>query len=348
MKKRIATGVSACMLLAGMLQAEIVVSAGRVPTAAEDVSSSVSTVTAAELERWQVQTLPEALQMLPGVHLTRNGGLGQRAAIFVRGTDGDRVLVLVDGIEINDPSSTGRRADLTMLNATDIERVEVLRGSQSALYGADAMGGVINIVTKRGEGPTSFSLLGEAGSFKTWRGAASLSGATGIVDYAVSVTRVESEGISAANEADGNTEKDGYDWTAVSARVGIAPLENLSVDLVARYTDTSADYDAGAGEGGDAEGNVADTESILLGGTIKLGLLDSTWQQAVSASVASHDREFVSGWGNNWFDSEVAKAGWQHDVYLNDANVLTAGIEVEAEKAETDGLPEVDSAVRRL
>ncbi|MBL7077285.1 MAG: TonB-dependent receptor [Kiritimatiellae bacterium] len=348
MKKQIATVASACMLLAGMLQAEVVVSAGRVPTAAEDVSSSVTSISASDLERLQVTALPEALQMVPGVHVIRNGGLGQRESVFVRGASSDDVLVLVDGIEINDPSGGGRPAHLSMLDVADIERVEVLRGAQSAIYGSDALGGVINIITKRGEGPAKVTLSAEAGSFESYRGAASVQGSTGMVSYAFTATHVESDGISAANERDGNTEEDGYERTGLSGRIGITPLENLAFDLVARYSESRADYDAGAGEGGDSENNEADTERMFLGGSAKLSLLDSQWQQRLSASVATHARDYTSDWGASWFDSELVKVGWQHDFYHEDVNVLSAGVEVEDESAETDGFGEEDSEIKSL
>ncbi len=348
MQKQIATVVGAAMLLAGIVEAEIIVSAGRVPTAAEDVSSSVTLVTAEDLERLQVTALPEALQMVPGVHVARNGGAGQRESIFIRGAGSDHVLVLVDGIEMNDPSMTGRRAGLAMLDVADIERVEVLRGAQGAIYGADALGGVINIVTKRGEGAPKVTLSAEAGSYETYRETASIAGSTGIVSYAFTATRIDSDGISAANERDGNTEEDGYERTGLSARIGITPLENLAVDLVARYSDASADYDAGAGEGGDAEANVTTTERMALGGSAKLDLFDSQWQQRLSASVATHQRDFSSSWGENWYDSELAKMGWQHDVYSGEANVFSAGVELEDESAETDAFSKVDSQIASL
>ena len=348
MKQCIVGIAGACMLLAGMATAEIVVSAGRVPTAAEDVSSSVTSLSGADLERLQIRALPEAIRMVPGVHVTRNGGPGQTSDFYIRGAKTDQILVLIDGIEMNDPSLIGRNADLSLLDPADIQSVEVLRGPQSALYGGDAMGGVINIITKRGAGAPSLSLSAEAGSFETYRGAATIAGSTGMVDYAFTATHIDSEGISAANEDDGNTEKDGYDRTGFSGRIGVSPLENLSFDFMARYIESSVDYDNGAGEGADSPDNVADAERLYLGGAAELGLLDSQWQQRFSASRVSHDRDFTSTWGENWFDSELTKVGWQHDFYQDDKNVISAGVEIEEETAETDSLPEVDSEIKSV
>jgi len=347
-KKTIVAIASACMLLAGMVEAEIIVSAGRVPTAAEDVSSSVTSISSADLERLQVRALPEAIRMVPGVHVTRNGGPGQTSDFYIRGAKTDQVLVLIDGIEMNDSSLIGRNADLSLLDPADIQSVEVLRGPQSALYGGDAMGGVINIITKRGEGAPSVSLSAEVGSFETYHGAAAISGSTGIVDYAFTATHIDSAGISAANEADGNREKDGFDRTGFSGRIGLAPLENLSFDFVARYIESSVDYDNGAGEGADTPDNVTDAERLYLGGAAELGLFDSQWQQRLSVSRVSHDREFTSTWGENWYEAEQTKVGWQHDFYQEDRNVVSAGVEIEEETAETDALPEVDSEIKSV
>ncbi len=101
MKQCIVGIAGACMLLAGMATAEIVVSAGRVPTAAEDVSSSVTSLSGADLKRLQIRALPEAIRMVPGVHVTRNGGPGQTSDFYIRGAKTDKILVLIDGIEMN-------------------------------------------------------------------------------------------------------------------------------------------------------------------------------------------------------------------------------------------------------
>ncbi|NQU40963.1 MAG: TonB-dependent receptor [Lentisphaerae bacterium] len=348
MRSSIVWVLGAWLALANVSLAEIVVSAGRVPMASEDVASSVTSISGAELERLQVTTLPEAVRLVPGVHVVRNGGPGQTASLYIRGAKPEHVLYLIDGMEVNDPSLIGRSGDLTLLDVADIDHVEVLRGPQSAVYGSDAMGGVVNVITRKGKGAPQVNLTAEAGSFETYRESLAVSGGTGIVDYAFTATRVDSEGISAANEADGNTEKDGFDRTGLSGRFGITPSENLSFDFVARYSKDSVEYDDGAGAGGDALDNVADSERFFFGGSAKLGLLDSQWQQRLSASTTSHRRDFMSTWGANWFDSSLLKAGWQHDLYYKDMNVLSAGVEIEQETAETDSLPEVDSDIKSL
>jgi vitamin B12 transporter len=128
---------------------ELVVSPTGVPTPAKEIASSITVVTAQEIERQQRRTLPQALAAVPGL---QTNGPGGPTSVFMRGTNSNHVKVLIDGIEVNDPSTPNRSFDFGQMLTTDIERVEVLRGPQSGLYGANALGGVISITTKRGEG----------------------------------------------------------------------------------------------------------------------------------------------------------------------------------------------------
>ena len=116
-------------------------------------ASSVTVVTAADIERDQRRTVPEVLQTIPGLNVVQIGGPGGQTSVFMRGTNSNHVKVLIDGIDVSDPSNPGRLFDFGHLQTFDIERIEVLRGPQSGLYGADAIGGVISITTKKGEGP---------------------------------------------------------------------------------------------------------------------------------------------------------------------------------------------------
>lgn len=336
------------LLVALAANAEVVVSAGRVPMASEDVSSSVTTITSRDLLTLQPATVPDALDNVPGVHVVRSGGPGQTASIYIRGSQSQHATVLIDGMDVNDPSLISRNADLSLLDVVDIDRIEVLRGPQSALYGADAMGGVINIITKRGAGDPSLVLSAEGGSYDTFRQSAVVSGGTGMVDYAFSIAHIESDGISAANKADGNTEEDGYGRTALSGRVGISPLDNLTVDLFARYSDSSVDYDNGAGPGADSPANKTDGERLFLGSSAKLSLFDSTWQQRLDISTVTHKRDFLSDWGANWYDAVLNRVRWQSDFYCVDHNTLSIGLEYENEQAATDALPEADSEIYSL
>ena len=131
----------------------ISVSATQIPTPVSEIASSVTIITAEDLERRQIRTVPDALKTVPGVNVVQTGGAGGQTAIFMRGSNSNHVKVLLDGIDISDPSTPNGAFDFAHLLTGDVERIEVLRGPQSGLYGSDAIGGVVSITTRKGEGP---------------------------------------------------------------------------------------------------------------------------------------------------------------------------------------------------
>nr|MCU0556597.1 TonB-dependent receptor plug domain-containing protein [Desulfobacterales bacterium] len=150
--------------------AEVVVTATRTETTLDKVGgSAVSVVTATDIEAAKQTRVAEALKGIPGIDIVASGGPGSAATVFIRGGDSKNTLVLVDGIMFNDPSSPNRSADLANLTLDNIERIEVVRGPLSALYGSNATGGVINILTKKGDGKPTAHVGAEYGSYDTWK-----------------------------------------------------------------------------------------------------------------------------------------------------------------------------------
>jgi len=146
---------------------DTVVSASPTETARRQVGSSVTVITEEDIQRCGSRTLNEILRTVPGFDVTSRGGPGQQTTIFTRGTNGSQTKVLLDGIPLNDPSSPNRAFDPANFLLDNVRRIEVLRGPQSSIYGSDAIGGVVNIVTRRGEGPTQVRTTHEGGSFGT-------------------------------------------------------------------------------------------------------------------------------------------------------------------------------------
>jgi vitamin B12 transporter len=210
----------------------VVVTATRTPEPRELTGTSISVLTAEDLANQQIVVLSDALAELPGVQIVRNGGIGQPTSIRLRGAEAGQTLVLIDGVRINDPTAVDESAILGDVLVNNVDRVEVLRGAQSTLYGSDAIGGIVNILTRRGgDSPFSFSGQGEGGSFDTYRLNAAGNGSADSVDYGASLNFYHTNGFSAADSLFGNTETDGYTNGGVTANLRIHVSEDVSVDM---------------------------------------------------------------------------------------------------------------------
>ncbi|HZH09320.1 MAG TPA: TonB-dependent receptor [Microvirga sp.] len=175
---------------------DFVVTATRSPLAISQAGSAISVITAEEIEKESLKSPVEVLRRVPGVTVTETGGPGSTTTVRLRGAESGQTLVLIDGIRVNDPSANSGEFDFSNLAAVDIERIEVLRGPQSAIYGSDAMGGVINIITRKGKGAPRVSVGVEGGSYGTKAGRAAVSGSNGPVSYAFSTTGFDTAGFS--------------------------------------------------------------------------------------------------------------------------------------------------------
>ncbi|MFQ5441713.1 MAG: TonB-dependent receptor plug domain-containing protein [Thermodesulfobacteriota bacterium] len=322
---------------------EIVVTATRIETPAREVASSVTVISGAKIEKTQESLVLDVLKNAPSIDVARTGGPGGTTSVFIRGAKSEHTLVLIDGIEMNNPISTGRTFNFANLTTDNIERIEIIRGPQSTLYGSDAMGGVINIITKKGTGGPHISISAEAGSFDTYRENAALSGADALFNYSLSLSREDAVGFSAANEKDGNTERDGYQNTTVSTRLGFTPTDELGVDFVLRYTDSRADIDNAGGAGGDDPNNTDENKQLFLRTVARINLFDGFWVQRFGFSLSDQDEENNNGKDpshpsdltESTFNSNIVKFDWQHDLYLHKTNTVTAGFEYEEEEGES-------------
>jgi vitamin B12 transporter len=220
----------------------IVVTATRIPTPELQVASSISVVTADEIAARQFQSLPDLLVQVPGLNVVQTGGPGGQTSVFMRGTNSNHTKVLVDGIDVSDPSSPSGTFDFGQFLTQDIQKVEILRGPQSGLYGSDAIGGVINIITKSGSGPAQLSAGAEAGSFDTFNQFAGISGSADRFHYAANLEHLHSGAtpVTPLNLlAPGERRIDDYfDNLTGSTKLGLDVTDHFDVGLVARYTES--------------------------------------------------------------------------------------------------------------
>jgi vitamin B12 transporter len=203
----------------------VVVTATPVETPAEQLGASVSVVNGEDFQTYHYPTVDEALRSVPGVEIRRSGAYGKTTSVTIRGANANQVQVLVDGLRVKSP--TLGQVDLSDISPDLIERIEVIRGAQSTLYGADAIGGVINIITRKGKGgPFQATVQQEVGNYDTLVSRATVYGAWKILNYALSASHFESNGQFQNDETDAN---------AISARIGATLPENSTLDFVFRY-----------------------------------------------------------------------------------------------------------------
>ena len=208
----------------------VVVTATRIETPAAEIGVSVSVVTEEDFKTYHYATVDEALRTVPGLEIRRSGSLGKTTSITIRGATANQVQVLVDGVRVKSPT-TGQ-ADLSDISPDLIERIEIIRGPQSTLYGADAIGGVVHIITKRGKGPFSASVQQEVGNYDTLRSRVSGGGQWKILDYSFAASHLESNG---------QFRNDGSDENALSGRLGVALPWDSHLAFVARWNRTDTD-----------------------------------------------------------------------------------------------------------
>jgi vitamin B12 transporter len=251
--------------------------------------TSVSVITGQQLRDTQVRTPVEALRNLPGVTVGRTGAFAGLGQVGIRGAQGRHTLVLVDGIEVNNPGD-GEFDFSNLVGGEEIERIEVLRGPQSGLYGSGAIGGVVNIVTRSGKGPATLTTRAEIGSFNTRDAAAVLSGGG---DKAWGLIGVATRKTDGFNISPFGTEKDGSQTTSSVFKGGFSPLQGLTIEGVLRHTGKRGNRDE---ENFQIPGVLIQQtdapsrfSSDLWAGALdaKLSLLDGAWVQSLRAERRS-------------------------------------------------------------
>jgi len=224
----------------------IVISATRIPTPELELASSVTVVTGDDIAARQERTFAAVLRDIPGLNVVQQGGPGAETSVFMRGTNSNHTKVLVDGIDVSDPSNANAAFDFGQLLTQDIERVEVLRGPQSGLYGSDAIGGVINVITRAGSGPMKLSASVEGGTFDSLNQTAGVSGSQEAFHYSANVAHLHS-GSTPVTPLDllapgEQRHNDYYDNFTVSSRLGFDLTPDFDLGLVTRYTNTHLHY----------------------------------------------------------------------------------------------------------
>lgn len=341
---------------------DVVISATKTPLPVSQVTSAVEVITGEELEQKKIKTVVDALRLAQGLAVFSNGGPGSNATVRMRGGFSRHTLVLIDGVIVNSPTSGD--FDFANLTTENIERIEILRGAQSMLWGSDAIGGVINIVTKRGAGRPTASAWVEYGSFATIREGAQASGAKGPFDFSLAVSRWDTSSFSAINYQRGASERDGFhNWNA-SARMGMALPRDTRLELDVRWWQSLFNTDEFAGDGAPADGfgGRQRTQTVILSGKFEQPLTPWWSHKLTVARGNEHVTGGSSAMARNLNTGQLItpdqncgfptplddcffpfvtnieylnhRIEWQHNVEVTKALLLTAGYQFREEQGD--------------
>ncbi len=318
---------------------EVVVTATRTPTTLEKVGgNSVTVITAEDIEAKKYSTVKEILRGTLSIDLGSEGGPGSKTAVWMRGADTKNTLLLLDGMMLNDSADPNRGADLANITIDNIDRIEIVRGPLSALYGSNATAGVINIITKKGSGKPSYNAGIEGGSYNSWKVYGGTSGSIDKFSYSVSASLIDTEGFSAANadndripQGDNTSEKDGWENITFSGRFGFDLTSKSDVNAVFRYVDSEVYFD-----GWDFSGYAFDDPSIngakeqhtdnkQLFGKISMHnmMFDDLFESKLYVQGTKQDRQTYANDGSKSADymGENMEFGWQGALHFSNDSV---------------------------
>ena len=276
----------------------IVVTPNRIAESADKVGSAVSVIDREQIDAARAENVTELLEPLPGLTVNQSGGTGGSASVSIRGAEPDQTLVLIDGVRVNDPASTGSEFDFSVFSLGNVERIEVIRGAQSGLYGGDAIGGVVNILTRKGEGAPHAVAEVEGGSYGTFAQRAYAGGSKDDVSVSVAASNFYTSGFSRFARG---VEDDATRKQSINARLDYDPSADFGVTVTAgRYTLDAALDSVGLRSPRDAADHV-DRVLTLASATARLALLAGQFNNKLTAFMTDSDRAF--------FDDDGARGG---------------------------------------
>lgn len=316
---------------------KIVIIATKTEAYQAKIGSSTTVIDKEDIKKSGKKSVQEVLRDVCGVTVIQRGSLGGLTNIYLRGSKPGHALVMIDGVEVNDPMATDRSFDFAHLTTDNIERIEIIRGPQSTLYGSDAMGGIINIITRKGKGKPEINVSFETGSHNTFKESAGISGDTEKINYSIYASRLDSEGISRARDG---SEKDNYKNTTVSSRFGYNVFDGADLNLTLRFTDAETDIDDGAYE---------DDPNYTIWNRGFISKLDfsqkinNLWEYKLSFSYNDVRRKYRDEQDStdttedmqSWYKGDNKKVEWQNNLYVADWDIITTGFEYEEERGSS-------------
>lgn len=305
---------------------EVVVTATRAEQALTQTLSHVTVITQKEIQASQAVDIPALLKGLVGVEVYQKGGIGKQGSLFLRGTNSNQTLILLDGVRINSATTGATAIDQLMLD--QVERIEVVRGNVSSLYGSEAIGGVIQIFTKRGKGVPSFNGSIGASSHNTQRASAGFGGEAVSTSFNVQVSKYKTDGVSAIKPsivATVNPDKDGYDNTSVSGNVSHAfnSDNSLAVSVFQSRGDVQFDSTSSSATGLDTSKSMISKFSVVSDNH-----LSDSWKSKLQLAQGRDDLQgYLNGVQSYYIKTNNQQLSWQNTLALSSFGSVLLGLE---------------------
>lgn len=310
--------------------ADVIVTANRSAQPIERVGASVTVLTQAAIEARQTPAVAELLAQTPGVSFTRNGGVGTTTSLRIRGAEGHHTVVLIDGVKLNDPASTQGGFNFGNLLVGDTARIEVLRGAQSTLWGSQAIGGVVNIVTAEPTKALQGSLDAEAGARGTTYFRGGIGGANDRLSWRLAASRYNTDGFSAYAPG---TEDDGYSNTGLSGRLNLKITDAVSLDLRSVWSAGRVDID-GFGVDNREYGN---TDELVTYAGLNFDLLDGRFRNRIGYAATNTESLNINPDNKlekRTYDAAGENRRWEYQGVFAVSEVLSTTFGLEHEKSE--------------
>ena len=275
-----------------------IISANKTAQSIKNTTSNVTVITAEDIEENGYQTVSEAINTIAGISVGMSGGLGQKSSFFLRGSDSGQILVLIDGMRLNDPSTTNGQALLENLTTSNISQIEVVKGGMSSIWGSNASSGVINIITKEAKDGTHGSLGLSYGSHNTKGINANIAYKNDKLSVQFLSSKIISDGISAKSPR--SEESDNYDNTNYNLKLGYAFNTHHRLNLNYNSTESDIDYDS------TPDDSLSTINSKQKNISLSYQYTLDNYTATLSASNGKYDREDHNAFGGmSTFDSKV-------------------------------------------
>jgi len=304
----------------------LIVTPTRMSQPLDQTIADTSVLDEQEIRNSGAPDMPTLLRSLPGVEVVQSGGLGSVSSTFLRGTNSNQVLVLLDGVRIGSATTGTTALEHIMLDS--IERIEVVRGNVSSLYGSEAIGGVIQIFTKQGHGAPAVSASAGIGSYGTQRLTAGYSGELGDTSFSVNAGKVKTDGVSAIDPLlapNANPNNNGYDNDTFDAQVKhlINADHSLSASLFSTRGNSS--YDNAYGLPADINNTLASIDKVSLASDDQLGVM---WHSSVRLAQGSDEsRNYTNGVQTSRFQTRNNQFAWQNNLKIADSQHMDLALE---------------------